>query len=217
MKNKLSFFSVLFCIMALFSSCRDESLNPVPTWGTALQAWGRDPVENDLSGLLPSFKATNGTLATNMRFLYNAVNGKVNCTKVEFYVNFNEAYLDKAGLLAVAQHGGVWRSSRGKLFKTLTAAELKNRTDVTFAIKPADIYALFKDNTFDYGDGKGKVKVFAQNGRTAALPFTTNDGFEIMWVLYGDDGKVYENWSNSVCNGEVIASPANCFAYWLVE
>lgn len=219
MKNIFGIFSMVLCLSVLILiGCRKEELNPVPVWGNALQAWGRDPVENDFSGYLTPFKAADGTKSTTLRFQYNAVSPKIKCTKVELYVNYNEAYQDKDGLLATATHGGIWREKRGRLFKSYAGADLKpNRENFDVIIKPSEIYNLFKDATFDYGDGKGKVSVFSKKSRTPEKPFNTDDGFELMWVLYGDDGNVFDNWSNSICNGEVIASPANCFAYWLVE
>ena len=78
-------------------------------------------------------------------------------------------------------------------FEALNKENLKG---IEFIQMNVPLLPNFKDNTFDYG--KGKVKVFDQKGRTAAKPFNGDDGFEIMWVLYGDDGKVYENWSNSI-------------------
>jgi hypothetical protein len=86
---------------------------------------------------------------------------------------------------------------------------------MNFNVTQDDIYQLFKDATFDYGNGS--VKVFenpAKPDRSPSSPFVAGDKFRIGWIIYTADGRKFDAWSPSICSEEFPNS--SCYVEWAV-
>jgi hypothetical protein len=222
---KLFIASALIAGVATFWSCRDESLNPVPAWETAVHGEGAIGFNKDVSyqivkktktkdGKDSSYVATEkknwidsmslSDLTKTARFNHNwKSNDKLNTvTKVEFYVYWDEAYKDKDANDRVARHGGFIFEDPGKLLKSNSTPKA-SRDNVEYTVSLSEIYNLYKNAEFDYKDGKGKVKVIDGTVRTEAKPFTSKDAFFIRWVLTTADGRVFQEWNPDICGGTV--------------
>jgi hypothetical protein len=185
--KKLFGFTLIFLVMA---SCRKEELNPVAVPEPGVYGQGKL-----LSGSF--IEGNDAASIVNMQLKWIDVNRILTINKQEIFVNFSEAYIDKNGNPAVADHGT-------KSVKTMDAKG--NNEASTFSISATELYNLFKDATFDYG--AGKVPVFGAS-RPAGSRFKKTDKFSMTWAFTSTDGKVYKWWSVSVVNGEVYADPAN--------
>lgn len=187
-------FSMLLAvaIVALNASCRDESLNPVPAWDTAVSGNGILVSTNN------SFSLTDVTKPVQYKFRWLSIDNLNTVTKIEYYVALNETYIDKEGNSRTAKHGD-------KLWKVVEGSAVPaNRVFIDQSLTQAEVYALYKDNTFNYGNGT--VSVFAQNGRTAAKPFISADKVVIRWELTTADGRKFFQWSPGVCGESIDAA-----------
>jgi hypothetical protein len=201
---------LFFAIGALFLfSCRDESLNPVPKWETGVHGYGATAkTAVSKKDTLVEFSQKDVNKPIWFSHYWQSLDNKNTVAKIEFFVYWNEYYVDENGNSKTAPHGGTIFSDPGKLFKTVTAPK-GNREVENHALTQAEIYNLYKDAKFDYKDGKGTVAVFDGKNRTAAKPFNDNDEFLIRWKLTAADGRVFEVWGpDSICAGEVLG--ANC-------
>jgi hypothetical protein len=203
---------VLALVMIAIAGCRDEDLNPIPVYETSVHGWGRinaDSVKN--------FVFEDLTKGIDIQYQWNAIDGILGVNKIEFYAFFDEAYKDTDGNDRIARHAGRFLNAdgAGKLFKTLQGSEIPaNRTDIRFRLSQADMYNIFKDAEFDYG--KGKVKVFANPDKptrdVAKRPFISGDNLEVSWIIYANDGRKFDFWSESICSEEFPKS--SCTVKW---
>lgn len=189
----------------LISACRDESLQVVPTWQSAVHGY----IEVT-DGAQDNFFYKN-TTPVGLDFMWNSIDNKLSVVKIDFYVHFNEPYVDKDGNSKKAVHGG----TKGKLVKTVSAPP-GNRSVAQITISQDEIYQVYKDATFDYdGDGVG-TPVFnnpAHPDRVADGRFVEADEFRLTWQLFTDDGRVFTKWGPSVCTE---FPNANCQYDWVV-
>lgn len=197
---------VLLCSVLLitFFSCKDDSLQVIPEWGTGVNTY-----TTRKAGSVTGFENGNATVPMNLNFRWISIDGLNTVTKIEFFLLFNESYVDLDGNPKTVRHGG----TAGKLFKTIEGAAVPaNRTDVAVNITMADVYALYKDNTYNYCGAS--VPVFnnlLKPGRTTAVPFIPGDTFSLKWIVYTADGRKFDSWSPSVCT-EFPGS--NCVYSW---
>jgi hypothetical protein len=217
-------FSLALLSSFMLWSCRDESLNPVPAWETAVHGDAALGFTKDVPySIVVKTKTKDGKndssyvanlkknwldsintkdLNAPVRFTHNwnSVDKLNTVTKIDFYVYWDEKYIDKNGNPRVARHGGFVFDDPGKLLKSVTSPK-GNRESVEYSITGADIYNLYKDATFDYG--KGKVNVIDGTVRTTSAPFNKNDAFTIRWALTTADGRVFEVWNPDICAGTI--------------
>jgi hypothetical protein len=198
---KSSYIFLIMGLLFLALSCKDEDTDPFLEPETAVHGWGR------VAAGSPADFVFQGEEALNIAFQWNSIEGVNTASKIEFYAFFNEAYKDNEGNNRTAQHGGDYfdyNTQRGILFKTLESNGIPgNRQDVTFTVTQNDIYQLYKDATFNYGNGS--VKVFenpAKPDRSPTSPFVAGDKFRIGWIIYTADGRKFDAWSPSICAEE---------------
>ncbi len=206
MKNikKIALLCSVFLIT--FFSCKDESLQVIPDWGTAVNTFATLK-----TGASSSFISGNATVPVDVNFRWISIDGLNTVTKIEFFLLFNEGYVDAEGNPKTVRHGG----TAGKLWKTIEGANVPaNRTDVLNTITQADVYALYKDNTYNYcGTAVSVFNNPIKPGRTPAAPFLAGDTFSLKWIVYTADGRKFDSWSPSVCT-EFPGS--NCVYSWAV-
>jgi len=203
---------MLALVLVAVAGCRDEDLNPIPVYETSVHGWGR------LDATSPkNFVYEDLTKDITIKFQWNSIDGLLNVNKIEFYAFFDESYKDTDGNDRIARHAGRFLNANGagKLFKTLQGSEIPaNRTDITLTFSQQSMYELFKDAEFDYG--KGKVKVFANPDKpdrdVTKRPFIAGDQLEVSWVLYTNDGRKFDYWSESICSEEFPKS--SCTVKW---
>jgi hypothetical protein len=187
---------ILLVSASLFVSviaCKDPDLQVVPDFETAIHT----------DATVTSGSASNflykGTRSVSIDFLWNSIDSKNTVTKVEFFVQFNEPYVDIEGNGKVAKHGG----SKGILFKTLEGGAVPaNRVKTSISFTQAEIYELYKNASFDYDADGTKTPVFANPAtpnRTAEGWFISGDAFQVKWNVYLEDGRVFDSWSPSTC------------------
>lgn len=202
---KILLYSLAAALLLPFSSCKDESLNPVLAPETAVHGYAQTA-----TGSATSFFYKDMTTPISIELQWISIDKINTVTKMDIFVNFKESYVDAEGNPRVANHGT-------KKVKTLEGSAVPaNRAYAKFSISPTDVYAAFKDVTFDYGDGKGKVSVFSntfKKDRTSAVRFTSDDGFKMTWAFTTADGRYFDSWSDSVCSE---FPGANCDINWAV-
>jgi hypothetical protein len=196
-------FGVLFMG---FISCKDDSLVLVPEWETAVNTYAKLQ-----TGSSASFVNGSPSVPINLNWRWISIDSKNTITKVEFFLVFNEGYVDNDGNPALARHGG----TAGKLWKTVEGANVKgNREDIAVTITQDDVYQLYKDNTFNYcGTAVPVFNNTLKPTRTPASPFVAGDSFQLKWIIYAADGRKIDSWSPSVCT-EFPGS--NCNYGWSV-
>lgn len=213
-KMELKKYSLLLLLSVfIVFSCTDDSLIPEPVPLTAVHGY----IENK------SDQGVGGSQVEN--FLYDEVSdvlmfdfswvsiGDVNTvTKIDFYISFNEVYTDFEG-------GSVTASHTEYLFKTVDSPPA-NRETLSMSLSQADVYDIYKDDTFAYDitdgdDAAQSIFGFAQkaNRDVTSSPFVAGDSFSIRWVLTTADGRVFSTWNDSIC----LEFPgANCTFNWAV-
>ncbi|MEK7253949.1 MAG: hypothetical protein AAB316_04340 [Bacteroidota bacterium] len=209
---KLSY--LLFALGALTAifSCKDEELSPYLEPETAVHGWGRLATAG--------FTAGDMNQHVGIDFQWNSIDGENTVTKIEFFVFFDEDYVDLEGNDRTAEHGGDYfdyTPNRGKLIKTLEGGSIPaNRTDTHFEVSQAEVLGLYNAAQFDYG--KGSVSVFSNPDkptRTGASPFIGDDHFLLGWIIYTEDGRKFDAWSPSICAEEFPNS--SCYVEWGVQ
>lgn len=193
MKRLNKILIVFAGLFVSFMACKDEDLQVVPEWETAIHT---DAVVT--TGAASNF-LYKGTRAVSIDFLWNSIDQKNTVTKVEFFVQFNEPYVDIEGNGKVAKHGG----ASGILFKTLEGGAVPaNRVKTTIAFTQDEIYALYKNASFDYDADGVKTPVFsnpATPNRSSDGWFISGDAFQVKWNVYLEDGRLFDSWSPSTC------------------
>lgn len=212
-KLKLIYITLAAALLLPFSSCKDEEAYPVPDFETAVHGYGK-LTDNSAS----NFQLGDKSKVIEMAFQWVSIDSKNTVNRIEFFVNYTESYTDLEGNPRSANHGT-------KLVKVIEGSAVPaNRTNTTISFNQDDLYNLYKDASFDYGDGNGVVQVFgAQSGRSQENPFSSVDNFRVTWALTTADGRYFDSWSDSIC-GEFEtyhgSSPNNggfnCFYDWTV-
>ncbi len=199
--------------LLFFAACEDEETSPFFEPETAVHGWGR------VAAGSPADFVFQGDEALEVAFQWNSIEGANTANRIEFYAFFDEAYEDNEGNDRTAQHGGDYfdyTTTRGKLFKVVEGGEIPaNRKDITFSVTQNDIYQLYKDATYDYGDGS--VKVFEnpeKPDRSPDNPFVAGDKFRLGWIIYTADDRKFDAWSPSICAAEFPNS--SCYVEWAV-
>lgn len=231
-------FTLLAGLLLIGTSCRDEAKQPVPEWEAALSGIGQFVLPN--GSFLPADDASTANISQNtinasvffqasnlasssvrMSIKPVSIDGKLETDKVELFIKMLEPYRDKDGNPQTARHGITATTGlyipQGTKFATFTG--LANRQASQVTLTAAQALDIFKNATFDYGDGRGRVSVF---GRRASGTFQAGDSFEVSWAITGKNGLVYNNWSGVyICSdtnatgGEVPG--VNCFLRWNVR
>jgi hypothetical protein len=198
MKNLLS----IILVALLLVSCKKEELNPVVKPEPGVYGQGKLNSGSFVSG-------DDAASVVNMQVKWIDVNRTLTMNKQELFITLREAYIDKNGNPATANHGT-------KSFKVMDAKG--NNEASTFAISADDVYKLFATNKFDYG--KGSVDVFGAS-RPAGKRFDKNNSFVLSWAFTGSNGLVYKWWSVSIVNIELYsgqpAIQANASVTWSVQ
>lgn len=204
---KIAKYLFLLTTIALTTfSCRETTIDPNVPFETAVHAYGELKTPTN-------FSLTDAAAAVNFKWRWVSIDKANTVNKVEFVVYFDEPFKDKDGNPKTARHGGVAGEDFLKIWKTV-GTPATNFTFTDYSITQAEIYNLYKSNTYDYGDGKGAVNVFSINGRTAAKPFLAGDKFAIRWVLYTADGRKFDSWTTNVC-GDFVG--ANCILQFAIK
>ncbi len=203
--KKIKIFSLAFLLSlcGFLNGCKDKDKFPIPDFNSAVHGFGQ------LSGTDKSYRFGENN-SVDLKFRWISIDGKLEVEKAQMYIHFDEDYKDKDGVNRTANHGG----TGGKTDNTLIFMNLKNREDKTFTVTRDFIYNLYKDNTFNYDNNNGVVSVFnnpAKPERTSLNRFVPGDKFRVSWILTTKDGKVFSQWSGSVC-GELPG--ANCQVNW---
>ncbi|WP_221412724.1 hypothetical protein, partial [Fulvivirga lutimaris] len=187
---------------------QDEDLLEInnPTWETGVNTFGQFS-----SGSALNFIRGDKSVDLAFDWQWISVDQANTITSVDFYVTWNESYININGDAAVANHGS-------ELVATLTPAG--NRENISFGLTQDDIYAAFSSATYDYDDGVdgNSISVFSNPDKptrnSTSQPFIDGDSFSLTWSLTGADGRVFEAWSPNVCTS---VPGSNCLINWIVE
>lgn len=179
-------------VLAFVTSCKDDK-ELVPVWESAING------EGTITSAAKDFKRGEPSIPLEVDLKWISVDGKASVSKIEVFVLFKENYTDSEGNPAVADHGG----KEGRLLTSFEGSAVPpNRSPVSFPITQADVYNLYQNITYDYGDGKGEVSVFGDPvnpGRDGTNLFVPEDQLTVIWHFTSDDGRVFKAWSPSVC------------------
>lgn len=207
-KSYKHLLSTLCLALAVVTSCKDDDLQIIPEWETAVHGLGEFNAETADVNFIKGEPAVDLTID----LLWNSIDNQNTVTKIDLYILFNETYIDQDGNPKVASHGG----SQGKLFKTLEGSSLPaDKTPTTFSISQADVYALYSTQTYNYFGG-GALPVWGEGSiredrDTENFKFVDGDAFQLKWTLTTEDGRVFSFWGVSVCTE---FPGANCAVNW---
>ncbi len=206
MKKNYKFSALVAGIVFGFFACQDPDLEVVPEWESAVNTFA-----SLQTGSSANFLNGNAATPINLNFRWISIDGKNTVNRVEFFILFNEGYVDVDGNPKTARHGG----DEGILFKTLEGAAVAgNRTDMSLSVTQAEIYELYKDKTFNYcGTTESVFNSTLKPSRSTDNPFVAGDAFTLKWIVYTEDGRKFDSWSPSVCT-EFPGS--NCQFGWAV-
>lgn len=194
----------------LMASCKKEELLPLPGWEDGVTANGV------LVTGYNSFKVgANDASEVRLSISWNNYGKNVVINKIEPYIAFSETYYDSAKESDVTV---THLNSFGLNDPTLNIANPTVRTDYIVKITPAIVYNLFKSATRKY-NGANAVNVFANPERAqravSNTRFIKSDNFTVKWKLYAEDGRVFDSWSASITNGELVGATTS--ATWTVK
>lgn len=182
-------------VFALATSCKDDSLELIPEWESAVHGLAEVTSDNT------DFKYNEPTAPVDIDLQWISIDSKLTVTRIEVFAIFNENYIDKDGNPAVAAHGG----AQGRSFRIYEGSAVPaNRTPLSFSVSQNDLYTLYSAATFDY-DGNPATPptpVFNNPGkpaRDADHRFMWDDKLSVKWVFTTDDGRVFQKWGVSVC------------------
>lgn len=193
--KKIFGITLLLGIAVLFDSCKDPDLNPYKEPEPGVHGYA-------VIRALTFVEGRMSTSRVDFDFKWMSLDRKVNINRVEFYVYFNEPYIDQNGNAVMANHGGA-EPTGGRTHPDLSFTGLGNFETRKFTITAAQIYGLYANATYKY-DGKTARPVFGTN-RPSNRRFLSGDNIVIRWRLYGDNGLVYRSWSPAIESGEFIA------------
>jgi hypothetical protein len=202
MKNTMKNLLSIILVALLLVSCKKEELNPVAKPEPGVYGQGQLNSGSFVSG-------DDAASVVNMQVKWIDVNRTLTMSKQELFITLREAYIDKNGNPATANHGT-------KSFKVMDAKG--NNEASTFTVSADDVYKLFATSKFDYG--KGSVDVFGAS-RPAGKRFNKDNSFVLTWAFTGSNGLVYKWWSVSVVNVELYSNQpaiqANASVTWSVK
>jgi len=182
---------LMIASLSIITACKDESLQVVPVWESAVHGLGAVTSTNS------DFLYNDPSVDIDMSLQWVSIDGKLTVNKIEVFALFDESYIDEDGNPAIASHGG----DEGKLMVSYSGGSVPaNRTPVNFSVSQASLYELYKDAKFDYGNGE--VPVFDNPDRpqrNVTQHFMWDDAISIRWELTTDDGRVFKKWGPSVC------------------
>lgn len=208
---KFKYLLFILIVGALFSSCQDESLIPIPDFESGVHGYAK------LTATSPvNFTVGDKTKVLDIDYQWISIDSKNTVNKITLFVEFKEAYKDKEGNPRTANHGK-------KQLRTIEGGSVPaNRTNTNFKVTQDEIFNLFKNAKFNYGNGE--VNVFADAARTATAPLKTSDSFTLSWALNTADGRYFDSWSPSVCTEfetyhgtKANNGGFNCFVNWAVK
>lgn len=210
MKYIRNFYMFAIAGILLMASCKKEELLPLPGWEDGVTANGV------LVTGYNSFKVgANDSSEVRLSISWNNYGKNVVINKIEPYIAFSETYYDSAKESDVTV---THLNSFGLNDATLNIANPKVRTDYVVKITPAIVYNLFKSATRKY-NGASAVNVFANPERAqravSNTRFIKSDNFTVKWKLYAEDGRVFDSWSASITNGELVGATTS--ATWTVK
>ena len=209
MKRNLKFIVLSFFCLAIVVSCKDDSLEGIPDWESAVHGLGSFSATTDDVNFIKG----DPSVELDMELLWNSIDNKNEVVKMELFVLFNEAYTDQDGNPKTAKHGG----DEGKLFLTLEGAQVPGNKELTsFSVSQDDVYALYSSAAWDYDDdgtdspvwGVGSIRA---DRNTTDYKFVDGDSFSVRWQFTTDDGRVFDKWGISVCTE---FPGANCSVAW---
>ena len=197
------YFYPTVIIALLLVGCKDESLITLPEWESAVHGYAQLS-----AGSKDNFKNGDQSIDVSFDLKWKSIDKENVVTNIDLYITFNETFVDLDGNNKTAAHGG----ADGILFKSF-AAPAEN-TFTSFKITQRDVYELYKNTTYNYGNGAESVydNSFTTRNSTDKL-FIPGDSFAVDWVLTTEDGRVFDSWSPSVCNE---FPEANCKKSWSV-
>ncbi len=201
-------FTIFFLVVALlipFTGCEDEDLNPVLVPETAVHGFAKI---SDGSSTSFFFGKNDSSVGVDLQWI--SIDQLNTVTKMDIFIEWRESYIDEEGNPRTANHGT-------KLVSSIEGSNVPaNRTFTSLTITAAQLAELFKDATFDYGDGSGSISVFSDAFKTDRTPnslFIADDSFTLTWAFTTDDGRYFDSWSDSVCSE---FPGANCDVKWNV-
>ncbi len=203
--NKYIVLTILAGFITL--SCEDEELKEknFPGWETAVNGFGQFQ-----DGSATNFIRGDLSVDLDMSFRWISIDAGNEASQIEFFVNWEESYLNPDGDPAVANHG-----TESVL---VVDSPPSNREDLTFTITQSQLYTAFQAATFDYDEDGNEISVFNNpdkpNRDTNSQPFIDGDSFTLSWEITTTDGRLFDSWSPSVCT-ELPGS--NCQLSWIVE
>lgn len=210
MKYIRNFYMFALAGILLMTSCTKEELLPLPGWEDGVTANGT------LVTGYNSFKVGDMDASeVRLDISWNNYGKNVVINKIEPYIAFTETYFD---IVKESDVSVTHLSSFGLNDPSLNVANPENRKVYTVKITPAIVYNLFKAATRKY-NGTAAVNVFDNPERAerkvAKTRFIKSDNFTVRWKLYAQDGRVFDSWSASIQNGELVG--ANTKATWTVK
>lgn len=191
MKKLKIFLLIGTFVLAFGTSCKDESLVLVPEWETGVHGLAEITSPN------VDFLYNDPNVGIDMDLQWVSIDAALTVTRIEVFVLFDESYIDVEGNSKIAKHGG----EEGRSYLVLEGGEVPaNRTPISFSVTQAELFNLYEDATFDYGDGP--VSVFSNPDkpqRDATKHFMWDDALKVRWQFTTDDGRVFDKWGVSVC------------------
>lgn len=189
---------MLVGIFVLAVSCKDDK-ELVPVWESGVNGEGL------ITSVLKDLRIGDEAAPMDFSIKWISIDGKLDVTKMDVFLNYNEEYTDVDGNPAIANHGEVlWASYEGGNVPS-------NREPVAFSITQDDLFQTYQNSEFDYGDGNGLVNVFTSipvdpdfrdPGRDTTK-LAAADKFTIRWEFTTSDGRVFgkygNGWGTSVC------------------
>ncbi len=205
--NKILILTVILAF-GFFTSCKDDSLQGVPEWESAVHGFGQFA-----AGSAQNFVFGDPTTDIDFTLQWVSIDGRAKVNKMEIYVLFNEPFTDPDGNPSTAKHGG----DKGKLLATYDGTAVPaNRTPISFSVTQAALYNLYSTATFDYDKNPvtPPTPVFnnpAKPERDASNRFVKGDSFQVRWEFTTEDGRKFSAWGISVCTE---FPGANCSVNW---
>lgn len=192
MKTFKNYTFLVLLMTAVTISCKDDSLTLVPAWETGVHGNGEIA-----DGSSANFRLNDPTYDVTIDLSWISIDNSLTVEKIDVFVIWNESYVDLDQNTKVAFHGG----DDGRLFRTFQGAEVPgNREPVTFTLSQENLFELYEDVTFNYGNGSVSVFNNPDNpARTTTNHFLPEDAISVRWEFTTSDGRLFKAWGVSVC------------------